>query len=842
MEMGPGGRDEKRDGRTQGKEGGASREGLASGQIPGRGETAPDLPPPMPPVVPAYDRHKDQAPRPMSMEQERARKDKFLERAQATFEEIYRYVAPPIEGAFAPFPASVSKSVADLLTRNGERKPYVHQAEVARLVLDEGKNVSLTTPTASGKTVSFNAPTLTMLERDPQATALFIYPMNALTSDQAKGFGDLGFEEDLKHSCIHRLQVGRREIVAAVLNGDTPEATRPVIRREANLLMTNPVALHRSILPKGGSLYKDQTSWGRYLKNLKMIVIDEAHTQHGIAGSHTALALRRLMAQIEYLGGKPPQIILSTATIANPQEHAEALTGQGNWAFVNKSGAKTQERTYSVIRPADHPKGDDRWSPTVVAENLAVMSLLEKRRLLVFCPTRAKTETMAMRINDAMKESAVLPYHAAIPKDRKKEFTDRILNGRVRGVACTSILQMGVDIGGMDDAIIMGFPGDDFSALAQMAGRVGRTSPGRVFLVLDDSQGAMNTYLETNPKAIHGEAQSRTLYPHNENLALIHAACALLETRSNLPLVKKWFPGVSIKQALARASENPHGAVDMLGSMGELGQFKALAPDQQEVLQELGGRDAYLNWHIGAAIRSPMGETYIVSQVDHAAHTVLTEHLEENLYRCMTTPIRCRTVSDVEVAESPEIQTQLRETQSAVSGIFNVSQQTREYRLQAWYQGDDGPSRPERVPLTPDQVNPAIQFKTRGVGLVLGPRNPLSDAFCNCMSGDPTEMCGALSEVMAKTIPSVIQARPQDVDIEVESLGATASIKFFDMAVGGMGWSETLAERLKDWISASYHLLKQCSCGGSGCPRCTLAPMKQEDRDDLVYALEQLAR
>ena len=799
-----------------------------------RGRSNVELPPPTI-ALPAYDRFRSQGPRSINIE-------KFRARAQATYEELYRYVATPVEGSFAPFPPSVPKLVADILTRNGERTPWVHQAEVARLSLDEGKNVSLTTPTASGKTVSFLAPTLSILARDFNATAMFLYPMNALTHDQAKGLGELGFMEDADNGCIHRLQLGEREVVTAVMNGDTPQSARPQIRREVDLMLTNPVALHTSILQKGGSMYKDQSSWARFLKNLKLIVVDEAHTQHGVGGSNTALALRRLMAQIEYLGGKPPRIILSTATIANAKDHAEALTGQGNWAFVNRSGAKTQERTYIVCRPADHPKGDGRWSPTVVAENLAVMSLLENRRVLVFCNTRSKTETMATRINDSFGQSVVLPFHAAIPSERKTEFTDRILNGRVRGVACTSVLQMGVDIGGMDDCIIMGFPGDDFSALAQMAGRVGRTSPGRVFLVLDDNQGAMNTYLESYPKAIHGEPQSRTLYPENENLALTHAACALLETRSNLSLVKKWFPGVDIKDALRRTTANPHASVDMLGSMGEMGQFQGIAPDQKEVLQELGGRDALLNWHIGASIRSAMGETYMVSQVDLAARRVLTEPLMENVYRYTTTPIRNRLVTALDTAPAPEVKDQLRGMSSAVVGSFNVSQQTREFRAQVWYRGDDGPVRPERVPVLPDQLNPPVEFKTRGLELILDASNPLAQAFNGALSGDSSDMCAALADVMSKTVPSVVQARPQDVDIEIESLGTTARVMFFDMAVGGMGWSESLGGRLRDWFTSAFHLLKNCNCSGQGCPRCTLSPMKADERDELVYGLEQLTR
>lgn len=774
--------------------------------------------------------------------------EKFKEQAQTKYDEIYRFVSKPTEGAYAPFPESVTVAVADLLTKKGERTPYIHQAEVATLVLDEGKNVSLTTPTASGKTISFLAPALSMLDRDPDATVMLIYPMNALTQDQAKGLVDLEFKKDEENNCIYRLQLDGKEIVAGVLNGTTPPEIRPIIRNEVRLLLTNQVALHTSLLAHGPGSYKDGSSWSRFMRNLQLVVMDEAHTQHGIGGSHTALVMRRMMAMTEHLGGKTPQVILSTATIANAEEHAEKLTGLGNWAFVNKSGARTQERTTIICSPADHPR-EGRWSPAIVAENVAVQCLMEGRRVLMFCPTRTKgatsTQSMATRVNDTLGSRAMIPFHAELPSDKKAEYTDRILNARVQGVASTSVLQMGVDIGGMDDVIAIGYPNNDPAAVAQMAGRVGRTSPGRFFLILDENQGSMNTYLDVCPEAINGAPQSRTIYPENENLAVTHAACALLETRSNIPLVKKWFPGVDMKEAFRRTRQNPHASVDMLGAMGDLGKYQALAPDQKEVIAELGGRDALLNWHVGAAIPTSFGdawETYVVTQVDLAARKVLTEPVAEAVYRVNTTPVRNRQVTILESAPAPHVIEQLRGVFSAVSGEFNVSQQTRLYKIQTWWKGEDSPGRPEVVAVPPDLVSPPVEFKTRGVSMMLDSNNPLAVAVSNALAGEPDVMTDALADVMSKTIPAIIQARPLDVDLNVEQVNGGLEIVFFDMAVGGMGWAETLSTRMEDWLQASFNLLRDCHCAGEGCPKCTLSPLKIQDRDELLYGLEQLLR
>lgn len=428
----------------------------------------------------------------------------FLKRGQRfssgqnpKFDLLYRTTITGSAAKFGTFPSHVSLEVQDVLMHGG-RRPYSHQAEVSDRFLSEGNNVALITPTASGKTVSFLASILSLLQNDPAATAMMIYPMNALAVDQMKVLQSLGFAPT--QSGLHELWLGNVPVRAGVLNGNTPDDERRSIRTHGNLMITNHAAVHHTVLAQSGRAYKDGSSWNRYLSNLRGVVIDEGHSYNGVEGTNAALAFRRLSLLAQKLSGISPQVIMASATIGNPLEHAENLTGLQNWTLVDKSGAASQDREFIVVCPDDHPSGRGRWSATIVTADLALAEAAQGRKVLIFCSSRNGTEKMADRINRSLFREAAVPFHAAIPAETKREFLNRILAGQVEVVCATSALELGVDIGGMDTVILNGHPGDHAS-FNQRAGRVGRTSAGRVILVLDENQHPINSYLEGNPEA-----------------------------------------------------------------------------------------------------------------------------------------------------------------------------------------------------------------------------------------------------------------------------------------------------------------------------------------------------
>jgi DEAD/DEAH box helicase domain-containing protein len=437
-----------------------------------------------------------------------------------------------------------------------------------------------------------------------------------------------------------------------------------------------------------------------------------------------------------------------------------------------------------------------------------------------------------------------MAFHAELPKADRLIATDMVLRGQVPWVAATSTLEVGVDIGNMDVCICLGHPGD-MASLGQRFGRVARTTPGTVYLVLDENQGPMNTYLQANPAALHGTPESRTVYPSNKILATRHAACAFLETGS-LDVVKKFFPGVNMREVIDLSRRLPHKTIAMRGGIGDFGQFVALAPDGTTEIAKLSGEDALLNWHMGAVIRHQAGfssKSYRVTSLSTASESLFayTEPLPACVSKIYTSPVRNRVVN-VEAAElAPAIQSTLIGISDAITGDFDVKEQTVGYKQFTWEVGARKPDK-EEIELEPEQRNPSIAFRTRGVELHLTRENPIADCILG-LGAEPELLCDALTDAMHKTLPLVVQARPDDVELIIkpapmnEGRVTAITFQFFDVVDGGMGWSEAAGARLKDWLRASALLLKNCGCKGEGCPRCTFHPVELLDRRDMVDAV-----
>ncbi len=743
---------------------------------------------------------------------------------------IFSHETDETRGLNAAFPASVHPGVVQMLTLNGKRTPYCHQAESATRFLDEHMNVALVTHTASGKTLSFLAPVLTTLTVDPSATTIMVYPMNALATDQLKNLQDLGFEAVPGKTGLFQIEIGGTQILAGVMNGDTAEGVRRTIREEARLIITNHAALHASILQQANRTYSDGSSWHRILTDLKILVLDEAHSYNGVEGTNAALAFRRLFALTETLSGNLPRVILATATIGNPQDHAEALTGiTGNWAIVDKSGAKQFSRSYQVVLPAEHPKGDGRWAASVVTIELALEQVLRRKKILIFCPSRSGTERMADKINEKLGRKVAIAFNAAIPAAQKRDFLADILAGKVQVVCTTSALELGVDIGSMDTVIVIGHPGDHAS-FNQRSGRVGRTSPGEVFLVLDENQHPINTYLEANPDAIFWEPESRVVYPSNKIVGLKHAACSYLETQ-DMSQVMRWFPAVAPENVMEAAQTFPYPGIAMVG-LGNFGQFKALEPGGRPI-QELGGQDAILHWYKGATIRNAMGEFFRVTKLDTERMVAETEPAG------FGSGLRVYTSPKIEGTQLaiPGTEEALDTATIPVEGVikaqvadYDVTQQTYGYTEYAYRGGGD----PEGVffALKTEDLNPAIGLYTRGVAFSFAPQHPLH----SLLEVEPSAS-GALADALSLTVTLIVQARPGDVRVRVNHDVHGLHLLAWDMAEGGMGWSEVIVHRLHKWMMAGGRALKNCRCSLKGCPRCSMAPIHGQRRNLLASTM-----
>jgi DEAD/DEAH box helicase domain-containing protein len=413
---------------------------------------------------------------------------------------------PPRE---APLPEELHPEVAEALRAAGIERLWAHQADALHAAW-AGPTI-VTTGTASGKSLCFNLPTLDVLCRDARARALYLYPAKALAQDQARALNALG--------------VARAK--PAIYDGDTPREQRSAIRRRANIVLTNPDMLHLGILP-------NHPAWGDFFANLAVVVVDEAHVYRGVFGSHVANVLRRLRRVCDAYG-TAPRIVLASATVANPGELAERLTGLEDITVVDRDGAPAAKRTIAMWNP---PITDEKLATRrpVLAEAADLLADLvtEEARTIVFMKSRKGVELMAKFATLTLEDRGradlaerIEPYRAGYTPQQRRELEARLVAGELLGVVSTDALELGIDIGSLDAAICVTFPGT-VASLRQMWGRAGRRGRGLALYVAGED--ALDQFFCRHPdEFLDRPVEAAILDPHNEQIHAAHLLCAAHE-------------------------------------------------------------------------------------------------------------------------------------------------------------------------------------------------------------------------------------------------------------------------------------------------------------------------
>ncbi|MGI8921804.1 MAG: DEAD/DEAH box helicase, partial [Solirubrobacteraceae bacterium] len=321
---------------------------------------------------------------------------------------VYRTRAGARAAVAAALPKDLHPELLGALTRTGVSTLYTHQAQA----IDAAWRgpVIVTTPTASGKSLCFTLPTLETMLTDAKARALYLYPTKALAQDQARALGALALPR----------------IRPAIYDGDTPRAERGAIRKRANVVLTNPDMLHVGILP-------NHAAWGDFFANLAVVVLDEAHVYRGVLGSHVANVLRRLR-RIAAAYGTQPRLLLASATIANPVELAERLTGLEDFTLVDRDGAPVAEREIAIWNPplVDEALGVRRSALQEAAELLAAL-VLSGARTICFIKSRKAVELIARSAaalvaeEDPSLAESITPYRAGYTPAQRRELERRLV-------------------------------------------------------------------------------------------------------------------------------------------------------------------------------------------------------------------------------------------------------------------------------------------------------------------------------------------------------------------------------------------------------------------------------
>jgi DEAD/DEAH box helicase domain-containing protein len=548
-----------------------------------------------------------------------------LERLLAGEEE--RLVATSHENAhtavLAGIPDELHPDVREALARVGINSLYSHQADAWESVMRDGHTI-VTTGTASGKSLCFNLPVLHVLSCDRHARALYLYPTKALAQDQARRLAELR-PPALRH---------------AIYDGDTPREERAAIRKRSNVVLSNPDMLHVGILPH-------HTNWGDFLANLALVVVDEAHVYRGVFGSHVANVLRRLR-RLANAYGTEPRFVLTSATIANPRELADKLTGL-DFHLIDRDGAPRGSREVLMCNPPliDERSGKRASSLSEAAELFADM-VASGTRTICFARSRRGAELIYQfarrRLEDGDADAdRIAPYRAGYTPQQRREIERRLAEGELLGVVSTSALELGIDIGNLDAAMSVTFPGT-VASLRQQWGRAGRREAGGLALYVAGDDALDQFFCRHPEKFLERPVESAILDHSSENIYMRHLLAAAYEAplerddRETLgadfeTYARRLVSAGELRERdgryLPRRPGFPAGRVSLRSASPD--SFTVIEAEAGELLGFVEAERAFSTVHPGA-IYLHMGEPYEVLELDISNRRAIVQRAEGDYY------------------------------------------------------------------------------------------------------------------------------------------------------------------------------------------------------------------
>ena len=511
-------------------------------------------------------------------------------------------------GRYVTIPSELNPAAAGALEHAHIETLYAHQAQALTKAF-EGPTI-VTTGTASGKSLCFQLPTIEVLTADRAARALYLYPTKALAQDQARS--------------LARFKLGN-QLRPAIYDGDTPRNERSQIRRKSNLIITNPDMLHVGILPH-------HTAWGDLFSNLAFVVVDEAHVYRGVFGSHVGNVLRRLR-RAAAIHGSQPRFLLTSATIANPVELARTLTGLPDFALVDDDAAPRAQRRVAMWNP---PLLDEKLGVRASAlyEAAEVFSELVAKgaKTICFMKSRKGVELILRHARDRLPAELaerIEPYRAGYTPAQRHEIERKLSGGELLGVVSTDALELGIDIGELDAAVCVTFPGT-VASLRQMWGRAGRR--GRGLAVYIAGEDALDQFFCRHPQEfLRRPVEAAILDPHSPEIFAEHLLCAAHEAPlspqdeaflgpDTIPIARELTEAGLLRERATgfvpkRADDYPAARVALRSASAD--SFVLLDGASGEVLGTIEAQRAYSTVHDGA-VYLHLGRSYLVDELDLA--------------------------------------------------------------------------------------------------------------------------------------------------------------------------------------------------------------------------------
>ena len=708
-------------------------------------------------------------------------------------------------------------------------KLYEHQAETYEAIKD-GENVIITTPTASGKTLAFNLPIMETMIEDKDATALYIYPAKALSNDQLHVLE--GMEEELSIKIRPR-----------TYDGDTPREDKRGIREKSRIVLTNPYQLHL--------ILSWHHQWSRFYKNLRYIVIDESHYYKGVFGSNVAFLIKRLK-RIANFYGSYPQFILSSATLANPLELANRLTGE-DFKLVDNDTSPSGEKDFILYNPFKNyvrKKINTQNAPSVhmETENIFMYMMLKNIQTLCFTVSRKTTELIAMWAKKDMTQvkgklaHRIAAYRAGYQAQERREIEEGLKSGKYLGVTCTNALELGINIGSLDAVIISGYPGTMISTW-QQAGRAGRSNQ-KSLAVLIAFENQLDQYFMNNPKFFFDKPHENAIIDlKNPILQEAHLLCAAKELPLQRGEAEKYF-GISqnvIDGMVAKKDlhENHRGdfiypyddspALDHSLDQISSEEFKVM--NNGKLLETMERSQVYREAHEGAILINK-GDTYVVNDVNlKSGYVNVSKEVVD--YHTMV-------LNQTDISIRKKLSKTKYGDLTIHFGELTVSEDYFKYKKMHFSKA---------IGTYPLEL-PPLKFNTKGLWFTIPKRvqDTLEDMFPNEEEVFAGGLHGA-EHALIGLFPLHTMCDRFDIgglSTNYHEDTQEATIFIYDGYEGGIGICEKAVDVFVELLNSTIDMLNNCQCQ-SGCPACIYSPKCGNDNKPLhknatKYILEFMSK
>ncbi len=705
-------------------------------------------------------------------------------------------ITPTREGSFADFPPGVDPRLVDVLRARGIERLFTHQAS-AIAAAQRGENVVVVTPTASGKTLCYNIPVLNSLLQNPHSRAIYLFPTKTLSQDQL----------DELHGLVTALDV---DIKTYTYDGDTPVNARKAIRAAGHIVITNPDMLHTGILPH-------HTKWVKLFENLQYVVIDEVHQYRGVFGSHLSNVIRRLRRICDWYGTKPI-FILSSATIANPEELATKLIGEDVLLVDNDGSPKGQKHFIFYNPPVVNRELGIRRSSIHEARALTRNFLQNDIQTIVFARTRQTVEILLSYLREDMKskrwdDDKVRGYRGGYLPKQRREIERGLRDGEVRGVVATNALELGIDIGQLDSCVITGYPGT-ITSTWQQAGRAGRRADVSCAMLVASS-APLDQYIITHPEYFFSQPPEHALINADNLLILLsHIKCAAFE----LPFRQgEWYGGQSIDQILDFLAEQ-----GILHKVEDTYHWSTESYPADEISLRTAARDNVV------IIDTTEDEPRVIGEVDsfsaptmvheeaiyiHEGQQYQIEELDWEEKKAYATQVDVDYYTDAELAVQVRVIDQFKSEgfdgcHKAYGEVLVSALPTIYKKVKMWTHENVGWG-DVRLPEQEMQTTAYwLSFPERVMGMFT--------------KADLESGLVGLSNVLVNVAPLFLMCDPRDIGVKPEIRSphtGEATIFIYDKVPAGIGFAEKLYRIHDQLLEAAEQLVRDCDCA-AGCPSC----------------------